>query len=175
VAAAFYHLLHWIEVGWRNAMHQRLREHFGRADWWEAAPLDANGLDKVRRARRQLDRRKPAVGTSDDLVTELTFGFWVSLLSRGHAYDRTLWVPALHRAFPHYSGLRRALHAEAYPVLHFRNRIMHYEPIFDLDLVTYRATICRLLGYLSPTVVTLVSDLDRIPETLARHPDRVPG
>jgi hypothetical protein len=151
-------------------MHARLQAHFDRADWWEAVPLDANGRNKVRRARAQLDRRKPALGTPDDLVTEFTFGFWVSLLSRGKAYDRTLWVPALHRAFPYYSGLRRALHAEAYLVLHFRNRVMHYEPIFGLDLVAYRATIYRLLGYLSPRVVALVHDLDRIPQALTRRP-----
>jgi hypothetical protein len=170
VASAFYYLLHWVEVGWRNAMHGQLQRHFGRADWWAAAPLDANGRNKVRRAQGQLDRRKPALGTPDDLVTEFTFGFWVSLLSRGKAYDRTLWVPALHRAFPYYSGLRRGLHGEAYVVLHFRNRIMHYEPIFGLDLMACRETIYRLLRYVSPRVVDLVGDLDRIPRALARRP-----
>jgi hypothetical protein len=47
---------------------------------------------------------------------------------------------------------------------------MHYEPIFGLDLVAYRATIYRLLGYLSPRVVALVHDLDRIPHALTRRP-----
>ncbi len=40
---------------------------------------------------------------ADDLVTELSFGFWVSLISR--TYDRPLWVPALHRAFPHHDTI----------------------------------------------------------------------
>ena len=170
LAAGFYHLLHWIEVGLRNAMHRQLQHHFERADWWEVAPLDANGHNKIRRARAQLDRRKRGLGTPDDLVTELTFGFWVSLLSRGRAYDRMLWVPALHRAFPRYAGPRRDLHAELYAVLHFRNRIMHYEPVFDLNLAAYRETIYRVLGYLSSHVVDLVADLDRIPDALGRPP-----
>lgn len=169
-AAASYHLLHWVEVGWRNAMHRELHRHFGRPDWWEVAPLDANGRDKVRRARSQLDRRKPGLGTADDLVTEFSFGFWVSLLSRGNAYDRSLWVPVLYRAFPYFSGRRRDLHAEVYRVLYFRNRVMHYEPVFDLHLEGYRQTIYRLLGYLSPRVVDVVRVLDRIPDVLPRRP-----
>ncbi|MEC3973837.1 hypothetical protein [Amycolatopsis sp. H20-H5] len=168
-SSAFYHLLHWIEVSWRNAMDRQLRHRFARADWWSTAQLDPNGADKVRRAQGQLDRRKPG-GTADDLMTEFTFGFWVSLLSRGRAYDRTLWVPGLHRAFPNYSGPRAPLHREVYPVLHFRNRIMHYEPIVDLDLEWYREQIYRLLGYVSADVVKLVRELDRIPEVLDRRP-----
>lgn len=96
-ASAFYDLLHWVEIGCRNAIHRELGRHFRREDWWESAPLDQNGRKTVARATAQLVRRKPRTGTADDLVTELSFGFWVSLLSKGDAYDRTLWVPALHR------------------------------------------------------------------------------
>lgn len=170
VAAAFYPLLHWVEIGWRNAIHRELGQHFGRPDWWVAAPLDANGRNKVKRAQEQLARRKRIDCTPDDLVTEFSFGFWVSLLSRGDGYDRALWVPALHKAFPYFRGRRRELHVEVLLVLYFRNRVMHYEPVFNADLARYRETILRLLRYVSPVLLGLACAVDRVPDVLARRP-----
>ncbi|MEV6872643.1 hypothetical protein [Amycolatopsis sp. NPDC051128] len=174
VASAFYTPLHWLEVTLRNALHHELRSHFGRPDWWATAPLADNGRRAITRAHTQLTKRK-AAGCPDDLVTELSLGFWVSLLSRGLAYDRTLWVPALHRAFPHHSGRRHDLHADLFPLLHFRNRIMHHEPIHQLDLRRYHSTIYRLLGYVSPQVSALSARLDRTPALLDNRPDATRG
>ena len=174
VASAFYTPLHWLEITLRNALHHELRRYFARPDWWTAAPLADNGRRAVARAQDQVARRK-AAGCPDDLVTELSLGFWVSLLSRGRAYDRTLWVPALHRAFPHQSGRRHDLHAELVPILHFRNRIMHHEPIHQLDLRNHHGTVYRLLGYVSPRISTLAAQLDRTPTLLDNRPDVAGG
>jgi hypothetical protein len=170
VSSAFYSPLHWLEVGLRNGLHDRLRGRYGRADWWAEAPLDANGTRAVKRAEGKLARRKEAKAGPDDLVTELSFGFWVSLLSRGKAYDRLFWVPVLHRAFPHYSGSRQALHADLNRMLNLRNRIMHHEPIFHLALPAHRQTIYDLLGYLSPAVADLAARLDRVGAVIGEPP-----
>jgi hypothetical protein len=174
VASAFYTPLHWLEVTLRNAVHHELRSHFARPDWWATAPLDDNGRRAIARAHAQLAKRNPA-GCPDDIVTELSLGFWVSLLSRGRAYDRALWVPALHRAFPHHSGRRHDLHAELVPMLHFRNRIMHHEPIHQLNLKRYHTTIYELLGYVSPQVCALAARLDRTPALLGARPETPSG
>ncbi|MDR7302039.1 hypothetical protein [Haloactinomyces albus] len=178
VCSAFYGPMHWLEIGLRNALNDTLRGHYGRDDWWTSAPLDDNGHRMVGNARGELveearrkkhSRRNVMEPCADDIVAKLAFGSWVSLLSRGKAYDRYLWVPLLYKAFPNYSGPRRPLHSELEKMRRLRNRIMHYEPVFEHDLHSYRAGIYRQLGYLSPVIADQARRFDRIPEVLGRY------
>jgi hypothetical protein len=175
VSTAFYGLLHCLEVALRNALHTQLCNQFGRSDWWSAAPLSADGARTIVVAKRKLLQRGTPARTADDIVAQLTFGFWVSLVSRGRGYDRSLWVPALHKAFPHYAGPRRSLHDNLVAMLLLRNRMMHYEPIHHRDLAADRAKIYRILGYLSLDMVNALLTLDRVPEVLARRLDVCAG
>ncbi|MEV4561925.1 hypothetical protein AB0K51_33785 [Kitasatospora sp. NPDC049285] len=171
-SGAFLGPLHCLELTLRNALHDRLGAGFGRADWWEAAPLSPNGRKLIDEARRKGGRRH-GVTSSDDVVAELSFGFWVSLLST--AYDRALWVPFLHRAFPHYSGRRRLLHEDFYSMQLFRNRIGHHEPIHHRHLAADHAKIYRLLEYLSPDMAAAARAMDRVPEVLSTREDTCGG
>lgn len=108
--------------------------------------------------------------TADDIVAELSFGFWVSLTSK--TYDRSLWVPYLHRAFPLYRGPRGRLHYDLQTMRLFRNRIMHHEPIHHRHLEADHQTILRLLGYLSPSLIDQLESYDQVVPTLGRRPDR---
>src|SRR5262249_1827016 len=127
VSGAFYGPLHCLEVGLRNALHERLKEHLGRAEWWAAAPLTAAGSRMVADVVDKVRNRGAVHVSADDVVAGLSFGFWVALLSRGAAYDRSFWVPALHKAFPGYSGSRARLHEGLLTMVLLRNRIMHHE------------------------------------------------
>jgi len=171
VSAAFYGPLHFLEITLRNALREQLRAYHHRSDWWKIAPLNGEGLRKVAAAEGKLLNRGAASCAPDDVVAELTFGFWVSLLGRGAAYDRTLWVPAIHKAFPHYSGKRRPLHDSFLAMLLLRNRIMHYESIHHRDLAADRQKIHRLIGHMSGEVLAEVQGLDRVPEVLALRDD----
>ncbi|MFI6329756.1 hypothetical protein ACIBBG_15835 [Micromonospora chersina] len=169
VSGAFYPLLHFVEVTLRNALHRELGTRFGQVDWWAVAPLNEHGQHLVKQAREKLfGHRSPY--NADDLVAKLTFGFWVSLVSQ--TYDRTLWVPALHRAFPHYRGRRDALYAELRAVLWLRNRVMHHEPIHRRDLKGDHAKIYRLYDHMSSSLAAAVRRVDQVPYML-RLLDRV--
>jgi hypothetical protein len=121
----------------------------------------------VKEAQDKLaDHGRP--GTTDDMVAELSFGFWVSLVSS--TYHRSLWVPCLHRAFPFYRGPQRRLHGDLHTMLLFRNRIMHHEPIHHRHLEADRRTILRLLGYLSPSMVKQLKSYDRVVVVLRQRP-----
>jgi hypothetical protein len=170
VSAAFYGLLHCLELSLRNALHVQLGNRYGRADWWRVVRLTDEGARTIAAARDKLVRRGAQVDV-DDIVAGLSFGFWVSLLSRGAAYDRQLWVPALHEAFAGYSGPRKQLHDNLLAMVLFRNRIMHHEPIHHRDLAADHAKIYRLLGYLSPELAKEVQTFDRVPDVLARRTD----
>ena len=165
VSAALAVPLHWAEMALRNALHARLAVHFGRDDWWGLAPLDANGRRKVAEARAMLQRLGKDPAVSDSVVAELSFGFWVSLLAR--RYHRTLWIPVLWRAFPGRS--MQDVHTDYRNVLVLRNRISHGEPIHRRHLEADHATVCRLLGELSPDALNEVSQHDPVPAVLLRR------
>jgi hypothetical protein len=162
-----YASLHCLEIALRNALHRQLTIKFNRTDWWIAAHLHKNGPRMVKEAQDKLaGRGRP--GTADNMVAELPFGFWVSLVSS--TYHRDLWVPCLHRAFPFYRGPRRRLHRDLDTILLFRNRIMHHEPIHHRHLEADRQTILRLLGYLSPSMARQPKPYDRIEVVLRQRP-----
>lgn len=167
VSAAFYAPLHCLEVTLRNSLHLRLTIVFGRTDWWESAPLYKNGRRMVDDARCKLTTRARPY-TADDMVAELSFGFWVSLVSG--IYHRTLWTPFLHTAFPSYRGPRRQLHGELHTMLLFRNRIMHHEPIHHRHLEADHQTILRLLGQLSPDMAKQLKLYDQVESVLGQRP-----
>lgn len=160
VSAAFYGPLHTFELALRNSVHHHLSRHYGQDTWWDVAPLDGDGRRLVRQAQSRCRRSS----TADDIVTELSLGFWTSLVARG--YDRTLWVPVLHRAFPGYGGSRRVLQDQLYSLRLFRNRIMHHEPIHHRHLEADHAKLYRVLSYVNPEAATGIRALDRVPEVL---------
>ncbi|MFD2422485.1 hypothetical protein [Amycolatopsis pigmentata] len=123
VSAAFYTPLHCLEVALRNAIHRQLSHHIGRTDWWESVPLRGNEQRIVAGARSKVNARR-RTHAADDIVAELSLGFWVSLTSG--TYHRLLWVPIPRKAFPCYRGPLRALHDDLHTMLLFRNRIMHH-------------------------------------------------
>lgn len=171
ISAAFYGPLHCLEIALRNALHDQLILRYRRPDWWASAPLTGHGVRLVTEAVLKCRRRGLVPPMADDVVAELSFGFWVSLLSnhRGSSYDRNLWVPTLHRAFPRYSGPRVSLHQAFETMRLLRNRIMHHEPIHHRDLAADHRKLYRLLDAIDPVLATEVRVLDRIPKVLSRR------
>ncbi|MFD9814208.1 hypothetical protein [Streptomyces sp. NPDC059080] len=165
VCSSLYGPLHCLELALRNALHDQLSRKYGRSDWWEEAPLDRQAKRLVLEATRKCERRGAVSITPDSIVAELSFGFWASLLSRG--YDRGLWVPTLHKAFPYLDQPRRRLHDGLTSLVLLRNRIMHHEPVHHRDLAADHAKIYRMLGYISPELAIEAKTMDRFPEVLA--------
>ncbi|MEV5428302.1 hypothetical protein [Streptomyces sp. NPDC052701] len=167
VSSALYGPLHCLEVTLRNALHDELTRCHGRPDWWESAPLNRNGLRHIAEARGKCERTGTVPAPVDGIVAELTFGFWISLVSGARGYDRGFWVPATHKAFPYYSGRRADLHDGLLSLVRLRNRIMHHEPVFHRHLAADHAKIYRVLGYLNPDMAKEVQAMDRFPDVLA--------
>lgn len=174
VSAALLGPLHCLELALRNALHAALARHHDRPDWWAVAPLNERGHRLVNDARRSCGRRRRQT-TPDDVVAELSFGFWVSLLSHGSGYDRYFWVPVLHSAFPYYRGRRDDLYHELTSLVLLRNRVMHHEPVHHRRLSADHDTIYRVLGYLSPELAKEAQVMDRLPAVLAGRADVLGG
>ncbi|MBW8482396.1 hypothetical protein K1Y72_08485 [Actinomadura sp. PM05-2] len=177
ISGAFYPLLHLLEISSRNALNERLCARYTRRDWWTVAPLSEEGHRlvgaAVGKARRKITREGRRSHTADDVVAELSFGFWVSLLSTRS--DRAFWVPSLHRAFPGYSGRRAPLHSDFMRMLVLRNRVMHHEPIHHRNLTRDHGVLHELLGRLSQPLAVQCREFDRVPRILARRAGVVRG
>lgn len=177
VSAAFYGSLQGLEVALRNAMHVQLAAQYGLA-WYDNRPagLDRDGLERIARAKARVRGytyavEAPCVGAS------LSFGFWVSLLGPGGRigdsgrkadYERTLWRPALRRAFPHRNPLtRKQVHSPLSSLRTLRNRIAHHEPIFARNLTRDYQWILDVTSWISPGTRVWIEHHSRVTGLLA--------
>ncbi|WP_433368336.1 hypothetical protein [Streptosporangium sp. CA-115845] len=166
---AFSGALQFLEVVLRNAMDSRLAAHYRRRDWWNEPSLVLADY-----ARRAVDKAESAVRqrgqfVADDIVTELSFGVWVSLLSRRSNYYTQLWWPALRHEFSGYSAQApAALHNDLSHLCQLRNRVAHCEPIHHRHLTKDFESLLGVLEAISPEAAMCLKRFSRIPEVLDR-------
>lgn len=90
-----------VEVIVRNALDAQLvawASGRGPRSWLDAIPLDSRGRADIDKARDRATNYGRAELTHGKVVAELSFGFWRYLTAQ--RYHASLWVPALHGAFP---------------------------------------------------------------------------
>jgi hypothetical protein len=169
LAESLFFSLNMVEIALRNALHETLRQHFGVPAWY-----DRQGLleDDQRKGIKSVKKRIKDYGdqvTADRVVSELTFGFWVTILSRN--YDARLWqgqnAAPLKRMFlqiPKNKRQRQTIHQQYNAIRVLRNRVFHYEPIFDDQNLRQRhGEIKRGLHWLNPSMVDALELYDRFP------------
>ena len=181
VSAAFYGPLQWLEVTLRNSIDRCLAETYGDA-WYFHEDIEFDYICRryLKEARVRLERSGKPV-TRPEMVATLSFGFWVTLLSRGGVlsssgpkadFEMTLWRPALHRAFPNRPGLsRRQAHRPLYYLRTLRNRIAHHEAIFERDLRRDYESIVRVTGWISSAARARIERHSRVPDLLLTRGD----
>jgi hypothetical protein len=162
-----------LEVGVRNAMHERLGEIFARADWWEGARLQPAERAQIDAARSYLDTRKRAGWSTGHVVAELRPSFWEALLA--NRYHAALWERGLAGAFPYYCGRRAALRERLERLRLLRNRAAHHEPIFARDLMVDHLYMCELAGFIDPDLQGWIGSHSRLPDVIANRPSTVDG
>lgn len=87
---------------------------------------------------------------SNQIIANLTFGFWTHLTDRSR--ERDLWIPYLHKAWP--NGTDRAkLHRSISAINTVRNRVAHNERLFN------PACEACLPTAVDAAIVNLLSDL----------------
>jgi len=143
LAESLYCSLNAVELALRNGPHSSLTQHFGRPDWYDGhGILDGGQRGQVEKAKKTIAAYGDTV-TPDRVVSQVTFGFWVTILSRN--YDARLWsannAAPLKNAFlrlPKNQRQRHMLHTRYNHIRELRNRVMHHEPLFDDGLLMVR-------------------------------------
>lgn len=166
-SAAFYVPLQGLEVTLRNALHRELAKKFGTANWYDTFGLERQGREKVQKAKESVYavHRKVA---APHVVAELSFGFWQSLLSK--RYYQSLWVPALHKAFPNAKRKPTDIQTTLNHLRILRNRIAHHEPIFMRHLSNDYQSILQALTWICPETAKWVEHQSKVDEILMNKP-----
>lgn len=159
ISAALLRDLAHVEVGLRNAYDRALSGRWPGPPHWTTAGIPAfaplwrtrhgRRVDVNLRTRESLQRAVDSAGghaaPPGKVVAELMFGFWRFLSSSAH--EKTLWVPALHRAFTPGTN-RRDIDARIGRLHNLRNRVAHHEPLLRYDIAgraTDAVSVARLI------------------------------
>lgn len=162
-----------VEIFVRNAMCEALDSRAvarGETSWFHSVPLDDRGQSDIAKA---IARAEWAPGAEPGrVIAELSFGFWRYLAaSRYHA---SLWVPSLHRAFPHggkdLRARRELVERDLKTMLFVRNRAAHHEPIHRRDLLKDEHVAQRLLTAIDPIAASWALRQSRISEIVQLKP-----
>lgn len=153
------------EVTLRNALSRELSRMSGIPNWYnifQNHPNLGNLNHYIEEAKQHIFTRHEAISPSK-VVSELTLGFWVSLLNS--EYERTLWQ-ALRRAFPHMPRNKRQRRNVSAPLNTFRrlrNRIFHNEPIcWNLERVeTIHNELVEVIGWMDRDLPLWLKKNDR--------------
>lgn len=155
LAESLYTPLQSVEICLRNTLDQQMRRVYG-ATWLTdpAGILHGKAVNWVLQVKAHGPEAKP-----DNLVAEMKFAFWVSLL--GPAYDSTLWRRALHRGFSGVAVKRRSVvHSRFNAIRRLRNRVAHHEPILD-KAEQLHSEIIEAIGWMSAETMEWTSHQSR--------------
>jgi len=173
MSAAFYESIHYLEVALRNtidtAMHTwHQGNHADGEPWYRciSTPLRSEARVKVIKAMHYATEQGARQEVHGRVLTELSFGFWRSLLSG--SYNRSLWEPILRHSFPQ---VRRGKLFHAMGVfLTIRNRISHGEPIHRRNLEADYRLLVKTSGFIHPSLQEWIVGTSPIPTELENRP-----
>jgi hypothetical protein len=159
LSAGLYGVLQALEIAFRNSSLNKTLTAEIAPDWCDRSPLRAGEIKSVKEAKDKIIRRNEAI-TPGRVVAELNFGFWTFLVSS--EYEKILWVPHLHKAFPYlYKPDRDSVFLRFKSIKGLRNAIAHHEPILNRNLSRDYSDIIEALGWLCPTSATWVQSHNR--------------
>jgi len=165
------------EVVVRNALDAQLvtwAAARGLGTWLDVIPLDRRGRADTAKAVERATNFGRRDRTHGKVVAELNLGFWRYLTAQ--RYHASLWVPALHRAFPggdrDLRTRRRQVERHLADLMMVRNRAAHHEPIHRRDLSKDLAAAVALVTWVHPEAGAWISEKSAIPAALSDRPSR---
>jgi hypothetical protein len=154
-SAALYPILQVNEITLRNAVHRALVSQFGTH--WPYSQGFLRSLQQFERetfekARTKLEA-KQGVGrvSTDRVVASQTYWFWVMLLTA--RFENRVWKREFNVSFPNAPPQidRKVVYGRADSIRLLRNRIAHYEPLLDHDLIGTYQRVVAMVRWISPT------------------------
>lgn len=170
LSESMYPGLHGLEITLRNSIHDAIKSHWDKEYWFDAV-LTPQELRIFQEIGNRLNRQMKPAGVGQ-LIANSHFGFWVSLFNS--RYEGILWpglLKAVFPAMPNRLRTRRNLSYRLNGIRKLRNRVFHYEPIWQYpNLFQLHSEIWETIGWISPDMLEAVNLFDRFPEVYQLGP-----
>lgn len=178
ISEAFYPPLSILEVGLRNNINYQLQRRFRDSNWFENHDfikiISRFQIDRISEARTTILREKKEI-TPGKVISELSFGFWTSLLDS--KFELMLWKN-LRLAFPNCPKnirKRKTMSAKFNGIRKLRNRIFHHEPIswnFKV-LMNYQREIMEGIDWLDKDLLEWSSELMHLEQVIKERKELI--
>jgi hypothetical protein len=154
-------------------MHHTIMHYFNNDHWLiNDTLLHLPERNAVQKEINHLQKRNKNV-TIDQLIAELKFGFWTSLLD--NRYEQILWPKIIRSVFPHMPAslrTRKNISRRFNKIRRLRNRIFHYKPIWHwIDLNEQHSEILETIAWIQPEgLILLPPHVDRFKRVFKAGP-----
>ncbi len=154
-----YPLLHYFEITLRNKINCFYSKKYGTSWLINPPPILMHDSSIISRIN-EIDKYNTS-GNHDDIIANLTLGFWVGLFNPKYLLSTQLHKEQVNSVFGIstkniHKGYLIKLHNELNTIRNFRNRIFHYEKVFNnpkylhapklLEYMLYRMDSKQYLG-----------------------------
>ncbi len=166
ISENFYFLLQNLEVSLRNAIYDGFKSRYPDRNFFYLN--ETNSRNRYQRRQEHHDREcwKMLCGAKYNLrnrtindgkiIAELNFGFWTKLMLSTDRKYTDMWRTIFLDVFPYYTAVHSvdsdkvSVGNKIDKIRSFRNRIFHYEPIFNYpNLEQIHDDILEVLGWLN--------------------------
>ncbi len=161
-AALWVHIMAF-ETTLRDFISENLQRIYGVINWWLVPNLlSRSDLKDVNYAIKRLNGRQLPI-SNENIVANLSFSFWVELLSK--RYHQKIWMK-LVKFFPAHPGRREDFYNMAREIRNLRNVIAHHGPILRRDLFRDHAYLHELTALLDPELANELKRKSRVLDLL---------
>lgn len=151
------------ETTLRDFISENLQRIYGVINWWLVPNLlSRSDLKDINYAIKRLNGRQLPI-SNENIVANLSFSFWVELLSK--RYHQKIWMK-LVKFFPAHPGRREDFYNKAREIRNLRNVIAHHGPILRRDLFRDHAYLHELTALLDPELANEVKRKSRVLDLL---------
>jgi hypothetical protein len=172
----FFLLLQNLEVGLRNSIFSAFKLNYPNDDFFY---LHENNLKNRYLSKKEFHSRECwkmlcAVKhnlskqnieiTNDKIISELNFGFWTKILTDKHYSN--MWRTIFRNVFPNkeiyenIDKLKINIAKDFNELRNFRNRVFHYEPIFNKQPKRYHIKVLDATKWMSESLYFISKEFD---------------
>lgn len=171
ICESFYPILHFLEIGLRNSLHDSITHvKRGDASWFNLPFICEKNAARVEDAIAAIKEKGKDHTDPNRIVAELNFGFWTRLFNTH--YQKELWNDKafLIRAFPYAKSTERSrgtLALRMDQIRRFRNRIFHHNYVLSEKLQGMYRDITEVMDWINPSLSQVTAHFHRFP-TISR-------
>lgn len=138
--AIFFSLLQELEVSVRNAMSEELKKNVPNEDLLAffhslinnpQSKLSNEGRDQLKKCISKLRKNGKSNYTADDIIANVTFGFWVFLVNPKDPNHVSYWSKIFSNLFDKRYGKFTTMFFNLKQILSFRNDLYHQDIVWN--------------------------------------------